>query len=204
MTSLANVAALVLLLWQGTLQPRGPVFERVLENERVAIWRIGAEGSGSTLRPESRFPGVLVSLADGSVRDFERFDAGAVGTTAGAADLRRAVLIQVKGSRVAPPEPPAGIPRAFPRPDATRAIDNDRFTVWDLTWTQGGKTPLHFHDRDVVAVYLGAGTVRSIPLSGEPTATRRSFGEAVFLPRGRTHVEECLEGPRRDIIVELK
>jgi hypothetical protein len=66
------------------------------------------------------------------------------------------------------------------------------------------RTPLHFHDRDVVAVYLGAGTVRSIPLSGEPTATPRSFGEAVFLPRGRTHVEECVEGPRRDIIVELK
>jgi hypothetical protein len=204
MTSLANVTALLLLFWQGTLQTREPVFEQVLENERVAIWRIAAEGSGSTLRPGSRFPSVLISVADGSVRDFERFDARAVATVAGAADLRRAVLIQVKGPQVALPEPPAGIPRAFPRPDATRALDNDRFAVWDLTWTQGMRTPLHFHDRDVVAVYLGTGTVRSIPLSGAATATRRSFGEAVFLPRGRTHVEECLEGPRRDIIVEIK
>ncbi len=61
-----------------------------------------------------------------------------------------------------------------------------------------------FHDKDVVAVYLSSGTVRSIPLNGEPTAVPRSFGEAVFLPRGRTHVEECIDGPRRDIVVELK
>ena len=66
------------------------------------------------------------------------------------------------------------------------------------------KTPLHFHDKDVVAVYLEAGTVRSIALSGEETATPRVAGDAVFNPRGRAHIEECIDGPRRDIIIELK
>ena len=26
----------------------------------------------------------------------------------------------------------------------------------------------------------------------------------VFNPRGRAHIEECIDGPRRDIIIELK
>jgi hypothetical protein len=29
-------------------------------------------------------------------------------------------------------------------------------------------------------------------------------GDTVFLPRGRAHVEEYVDGPRRDIIIELK
>jgi hypothetical protein len=85
-----------------------------------------------------------------------------------------------------------------------KIIDNNRVNVWDFTWTKGRKTPVHFQDKDVVIVYLSSGTVRSIPLNGEPTAAPRSFGEVVFLPGGRTHVEECIDGPRRDIIVELK
>ena len=55
-----------------------------------------------------------------------------------------------------------------------------------------------------MAVYLDAGTVRSIALSGETTATPRLAGDAVFIPRGRAHIEECIDGPRRDIIIELK
>ena len=63
---------------------------------------------------------------------------------------------------------------------------------------------MDFHDKDVVAVYLGPGTVRSATLDGTSTATPRSFAEAVFLPRGRTHVEECIVALRRDIIIELR
>jgi hypothetical protein len=99
---------------------------------------------------------------------------------------------------------PGSIARAFPRQGAKQILDNDRVLAWDFTWAKGMKTDLHFHDKDVVIVYLSPGTVRSIPLKGEPTADPKSFGEAVFRPRGRTHVEECIDGPRRDIIVELK
>ena len=102
------------------------------------------------------------------------------------------------------PEIPGGVPPAFPREGATRVVDNERVTVWQVTWVPGQKTPVHVHDKDVVAVYLGAGTVRSTTPDGTSTAVPRTLGEAVFLPRGRTHVEECIAGPRRDIIVELK
>ena len=93
---------------------------------------------------------------------------------------------------------------ALPREGVRRVVENDRVTVWAVSWTKGMKTPLHFHDKDVVAVYLDAGTVRSIAPGGETMATPRSAGDTVFLPRGRAHVEECIDGPRRDIIIELK
>ena len=162
----------------------------IFENDQVIIWKLP---SGA---PES-LPGVLVTLADGAVRFVDGIDSG---TT----DVRQAILIQLKEHRVPPIESQSGVARAFPREGARRVLDNDRVVVWDLTWTKNARTSLHFHDKDVVAVYLGAGTVRTTTVGGHSSATARTFGEAVFLPRGRTHTEECIDGPRRDIIIELK
>ena len=52
--------------------------------------------------------------------------------------------------------------------------------------------------------YLDAGTVRSIALSGETTATPRLAGDTVLTRRGRAHIEGCIDGPRRDIVIELE
>ena len=101
-------------------------------------------------------------------------------------------------------ETPLGMIPAFPREWVRLVVENDRVTVWKVTWTKGLKTPPHFHDKDVVAVYLDAGTVQSIAPSGETTATPRLAGDTVFIPRGRAHIEECIDGPRRDIVIELK
>lgn len=169
--------------------------QRIIENDRVIISSIAAAAGDRRVPRDARLPAILVTLADGAVRLVNGSDA--IGSAP-------AVLIELKDIRATPSEPPSGVARAFPREGAMRVFENERVVVWDVTWTPGMRTPVHFHDKDVVAVYLGAGTVRSIPLDGEPTATPRSFGEAVFLPRGRTHVEECVEGPRRDVIIELK
>ena len=209
--ALASAAATALLTWHGdsTAALQGGS-TKIFENDRVVIWNLASDGREQTSK--SRLPGVLVTLNDGAVR----FVDPAVAPVAPGLrepvrqqDARRddaphAVLIELKNAPVAPLTAPSGVGPAFPRQGARRVIENSRIVVWDLTWKTGMKTAVHFHDKDVVAVYLGTGTVRSIPLDGEPTATPRSFGEAVFLSRGRTHVEECVEGPRRDIIIELK
>jgi hypothetical protein len=196
---LTEATAIALLLWhtgaQICAQERST---RIFENDRVVIWNVARDAPDQFPLRERRLPALLVSLADGSVHFREPGDSRAL------PDNPPAVLVELKDSRVPPIVSPRGVARAFPRTGATPVIENDRIAVWDLAWTTGMKTPVHFHDRDVVAVYLGAGTVRSIPLDGEPTATPRSRGEAVFLPRGRTHIEECVDGPRRDIIIELK
>jgi hypothetical protein len=193
----ATVAAVALSMWHaaatGSLQDDRT---KIFENERVIIWKLRPDARARPAARERR-PGLLVSLADGAVRATDGI--GDVATPRGGA-----VLIELKDSRVAPLPVPLGVARAFPRRGVKRVIENDRIVVWDVAWTTGMKTAMHFHDKDVVAVYLGAGTVRSIPLNGEAAATPRTAGEAVFLPRGRTHVEECIEGPRRDIIIELK
>ena len=192
----ANISSLALLVCQGcvlTLAQENST--KILENERVVVSRIGA---GTNAR-QLRFPAVLISLADGAVRFIGANDTSTILPKTG-----QAILIELKDHFVTPLEAPGGIVRAFPRQGAKQILDNDRVLVWDFTWAKGLKTDLHFHDKDVVLVYLSPGTVRSIPLKGEPTAEPRSFGEARFAPRGRTHVEECIDGPRRDIIVELK
>jgi hypothetical protein len=196
----ANIAILALLICQGcvlTLAEENST--KILENERVVVWRIGADTNRSSPARKPGVPVVLISLVGGAVRFIDATDTSTIRPTSG-----QAVLIELKDLVVTPLEAPGGIARAFPRQGAKQIVDNNRVSVWDFTWTKGMKTPMHFHDKDVVAVYLSSGTVRSTPLEGEPKATPKSFGETVFLPRDRTHLEECIDGPRRDIIVELK
>ncbi len=198
-TAFANISTIALLVCQGcavTLAQENST--KILENERVVVWRIGSDTNALPPR-QPRLPAVLISLADGAARFINATDTSTIRPKSG-----QAVLIELKDHSVAPLEAPGGIVRAFPRQGAKRILDNDRVSVWDFTWAKGMKTDLHFHDKDVVLIYLSSGTVRSIPINGEPTADPRSFGEVRFGPRGRTHVEECIDGPRRDIITELK
>jgi hypothetical protein len=58
----------------------------------------------------------------------------------------------------------SGFPNAFPRPNSRKLFENDNVVVWDYTWTTGVPTPMHFHDKDVVVVYLETGRLKR----GEP------------------------------------
>ena len=174
--------------------------QRLFENERVIVWRL-APGERVQLVRDERLPGVVVTLAGGAVRLVD--DVNTV-TTRGVAPASGVVLIAIKDHPRDRLEAPLGMTPAFPRDGARRVVENDSVAVWHVTWTKGLKTPQHFHDKDVVAVYLDGGTVRSIALNGETAATPRLAGDTVFIPRGRAHIEECIDGPRRDIIIELK
>jgi quercetin dioxygenase-like cupin family protein len=175
--------------------------QRFFENERVIVWRLASSERAELLLRDGRLPGVIVTLADGAVRIVD--DVSTV-TTRDVTPASGVVLIAIKDHRRDRLETPPGMTPAFPREGARSIVQNDRVAVWQVTWTKGSRTPQHFHDKDVVAVYLDAGTVRSIALSGETAATPRLAGDTVFIPRGRAHIEECIDGPRRDIIIELK
>lgn len=175
--------------------------QRLFENERVIAWRLASDERAEPLVRDQRLPGVIVTLADGAVRIVD--DINTV-MTREVVPASRVVLVAIKGHSHDRLQTPIGMIPAFPREWARRVAENDRVTVWEVTWTKGLKTPPHFHDKDIVAVYLDTGTVRSIALSGEITATPRLAGDTVFIRRGRAHIEECIEGPRRDIVIELK
>jgi hypothetical protein len=196
MRTLAIAFTMVSLPWHAEAQT-----PRLFENDRVVAWRLAPGKRAEPLLAEGRLPGVMVILADGAVRIVDDVNTAATRDVATALGV---VLIAIKAHRSDRLETPLGMTPAFPREGARRVVENDRVAVWHVTWTKGLKTPRHFHDKDVVAVYLDPGTVRSIALSGETASTPRAVGDAVFLPRGRAHIEECIVGPRRDIIIELK
>jgi hypothetical protein len=99
----------------------------------------------------------------------------------------------------------SGYGPAFPRPRVKKLLENDRIVVWDYTWVQGQPTPTHFHDKDVMIVYLADGVLRSVTPDGNATPNEFKFGETRFNLGNRTHYEEYVrgDGPRA-IITELK
>lgn len=115
-----------------------------------------------------------------------------------------AVLIELKEVKVAPLPNTTGYPLAFPRPNVTKVLENERVVIWDYTWTPGVPTPTHFHDKDVVVTYLEDGALRSTEPGGTSVINEHYFGFTKLNSRDRVHTEELVKGKARAVIVELK
>ncbi len=76
--------------------------------------------------------------------------------------------------------------------------------MWDCTWTAGVATPMHFHDKDVVALFLEAGDLKSTTPDGRSVVSPHTPGEVRFTPGNRTHTEMLVRGNPRAIFTELK
>jgi hypothetical protein len=168
-----------------------------IDNARVHVWSDrGAEP------PTGRLPAVRVTL-DGRVEYVAPGShTAAAAHTPGPGGY--VVTIELKEPRVAPSPNPSGYPLAFPRPNVKKLLDNDRVIVWDYTWASGVPTPMHFHDKDVVVVYLENGALRSTEPNGQAVINEHYFGFTKFNSGNRVHTEELVKGMARAIIVELK
>ena len=98
----------------------------------------------------------------------------------------------------------SGYPPAFPRPGSIKAFENDRVVIWNYTWTPNVPTPMHFHDKDVVVVYLEDGDLKSTTPDEKVTVNAYDFGAVRFNLRDRTHTETLIRGKQHAIITELK
>jgi hypothetical protein len=116
----------------------------------------------------------------------------------------KAVVITLKDKVVAPLKNTSGYPNAFPRPGNIKVYEDARVIVWDYTWTPGKATPMHFHDKDVVVIYLDNGTLKSTTPDGKSVTNRRRPGDTFFNARDRVHTETLVDGKLRAIITELK
>jgi hypothetical protein len=116
----------------------------------------------------------------------------------------RAIVITLKDKVVAPIANTSGFPNAFPRPNNIKVYEDNHIIVWDYTWTPGVATPVHFHDKDVVVIYLGDGSLRSTTQDGKSVLNKWKSGDTVFNLRGRVHTETLVDGTLRAIITELK
>ena len=117
---------------------------------------------------------------------------------------RRLFVITLKDHPVPPIENKSGYPLAFPRPGTKKVFENDRVIVWDSTWTPGVATPMHFHDKDVVVVFLEDGDLKSTTPDGKEVVNKYTTGTVRFNQGNRTHSETLINGKQRAIITELK
>lgn len=87
---------------------------------------------------------------------------------------------------------------------ASKAIDNDQVTAWDVTLKPGQHGPLSPKDQDAVVLYLEGGAIETEGPTGKTTATH-AFGDAVFIPKG-SNVRDLLVngGPVHQVVVWLK
>src|SRR5262252_7491099 len=88
----------------------------------------------------------------------------------------KSIAITLKDKVVAPISNTSGFPNAFPRPNNKKVYEDGRVIVWDYTWTPGQPTPMHFHDKDVVVVYVLEGALKSTTPDGQSTMNEFSVG----------------------------
>jgi hypothetical protein len=177
----------------------------IIDNDRVTVWDFtwtrGVPGALELQSKDSIWISVSPSIGDvrywakGAPRRAERTIGSPI----------RMIAIDLKDHPLLVARNTSGFPNAFPRPGISRkAFENERVIVWDFTWTRGQPTPMHFHDKDVVVVYLGTGTLRSTTPDGKAVDNKWKPGDTRFNLRDRVHTETLVEGELRAIITELK
>jgi hypothetical protein len=188
---------MILLLWLllGGVEP--PHSKVVVDNERVVIRDVGAP-TPLAIPVGAAHDAVVVFL------DNERVGDVAFAKRGSSLSSRRAIVVELKDGRAARYPNTSGFPNAFPRSGSKKILENDRVVVWDYTWNPGVATPVHFHDKDVVVVYLADGALTSTTPDGASTVNEHSFGFAKFNPGNRVHSERLSRGSARAIIIELK
>lgn len=160
-----------------------------IDNERVAVWDVR---DSVAARPGDA---VVISFSGGA----EFVPKGGTPKITG-----RTLVIDLKDHPVAPIENKTGFPLGFPRPGSKKLLENNRVIVWDYRWQPGVATPMHFHDKDVVAWFLEDGDLQSTTPDGKSVVNQYTSGMVKFNARDRTHTETLMKGTQRALITELK
>jgi hypothetical protein len=180
---------LFLLLSAMFFQAAPPAAKPVIDNDRVAIWDVNGAAAA---RPGDA---VIVSLTGNATF----VSKGAAPKVSG-----RSMVIDLKDDAVAPLTNNSGYPNAFPRPGSKKLLENARLIVWDYSWTPGVPTPMHFHDKDAIVVYLEDGDLTSTTPDGQAVVNPYKAGTVRFNARNRSHTELLTRGTQHAIITELK
>jgi hypothetical protein len=180
----------ILLLCMMLFQSAPPTASKpLIDNERVTVWDV------TEATPAQPVDGVVVSLS-GSASFLPKGTAPKISG--------RSIVIGLKDHPAPVYKNTTSYPLAFPRPGSKKLLENDRVIVWDYTWTPNVATPMHFHDKDVVVVFLNDGDLKSTTLDGQSTVNPYQPGTTRFNAGGRTHTETLVRGTQRAIITELK
>lgn len=173
----------------------------IIENERVIVWDLPAGQNMPEALAHHQYDVLKVSFTHSSgTAVFERKSDKRIEEQASI----RTMVVAFKDHKVPPIPNNTGLPAAFPRPGVKKLIDNDGIVTWEYTWQPGVPTPQHFHDKDVVLVYLDDGALKSTTPDGKSVVNAYSFGQIKFNPGNRSHSELLVKGQQHAIMTELK
>ncbi len=119
--------------------------------------------------------------------------------------MKKWVLIALLLTCVGAASAQVALPPPFPRANATKLLDTDRITVWDIVWPKGQPTALHRHVYDQVGTYYARGGRVITTPDGAARAIITEVGSLSTTRKGTTHVEEGnTDPPLRAVFIELK
>lgn len=176
----------------------GQTVQPIIDNERVTVWDVTWTKGQPNPLPRTEHDFVAVSLTKPGTAVFRH-----KGDTPGE-EGARTVVIELKDHKVPPLENKSGYPNAFPRPRVKKLIDTDRFTVWSYRWNPGEPTPMHFHDKDVVVVYMEDTALKSTTPDGKSVINEYKAFQTKFNRRDRIHSELLVRGTGSAVMTELK
>ena len=187
---MTGVLVLAALLAQAPAQKAA--IAPLIDNQRVRVWH-QRHPLSSTL------DAIHITVTADSPAQVSFLPKGSPAQTSAAT-----LFIELKDLRIAPIPNPTNYPLAFPRPAIKKLLENDRVIVWDYTWTLNSPTGMHFHDKDVVVMFLEEGDLQSTVPDGGKTLNPYKPGTIRFNARDRVHFETLTRGKQRAIITELK
>jgi hypothetical protein len=175
----------------------------VIDNDRVTVWDVTwTKGTANPAAGHDRDVVMMTLTGPGAgtasfiAKGKERNKPGAIGA--------RSLVIELKDHPVPPIENKTGYPLAFPRPHVKKLLENSRVIVWSYRWNPGEPTPMHFHDKDVVVVYLEDTALTSTTLDGAKKQNDYKAFDIRFNKRDRTHTELLAHGTGSAMMMELK
>ncbi len=174
----------------------------VIDNEQVTVWDLTGDDSRPVTHAHDFVAVYLTPSADGK---HELGDV--VFAHSGVFEVKqheRIVFINLKDYKLTPSPNTTGYPLAFPRAHAIKLIDNDRVTVWSYHWQPGEPTPMHFHDKNTVVVFMEDTNLRSTTPDGNNNMNSYAKFETRFMLRNRIHSEVLVKGTGSGIMTELK
>jgi hypothetical protein len=210
----------------GQQQQLPPPFPRanatlLLENDRIRAWDIVWPKGQPTAMHRHIYDqvgtyympgGRRITQPDGDVRT-NFTEVGSLSTTKrgtthieeGTTDPPlRAVFIELKqnGPSGVPPAASRGASR-LPGEGTKQLLNDERVSVWDLTWGSGPGSLRYAAVQEAIVVWLGDGVVRATSGSASTTITVRP-GAWRHLARGADEILEMVEGSPRTMIFEIK
>jgi hypothetical protein len=181
----------------------GQDLKPVIDNERVTVWDVTwAKGVTNPARGHAQdavvmwIAGPKARTASFSPKGDRRAEEGPEGS--------RSLIIELKDHPMPPYENKTGYPAAFPRPHVNKLFENARVVTWSYRWNPGEPTPMHFHDKDVVVVYLEPTALVSTTPDGAKTLNEYKAFDIRFNKGNRTHTESLAHGEGSAMMMELK